>query len=565
MHSNINFVIMRGLWVVIICISGLAIAGPADSVKIVFNDSINFNYDSLSKIPPAYLLTPNYYETRYGERDLMYKIVDNWGNGFDSLYGTRNLRPILHGVAYRGGANNFFHKTAKRKNQNPLPNDGVRNLCREGFSNSVYLYRKDFETAPTADSCGCVNETANVMDYHQLNYYDSVHVYKMLEMVYKSAINDSVGPVYLHCWNGWHASGFISAVILKQFCGYSSWDAVNYWDIGTDGANKSPRYQKQRERIKNFKPYPEFMIKDGLGNTLCPPMPEFIDSTELHIEVEHLLIVPESIPVGYDIVLYNVKFGAGKSTFSNPGSNKDVKNLLEALQKQPDLKVEIGGYTDKSGGYAANVKISANRAKFIYDFLVKKGIDTSRISYKGYGPKKPLYSNKYKSTRSGNRRIEVKILSKKEHSGDRLVDEDGDGISEKKSDQLYHLKYLKDSISKYEIGRTIILDSMIFEPNSTIVPEKSFEQLELIVAAMKSNKTMKLEISGHTDRSGLDSLNVRLSKERAESVYNYLVIKGADKKRLSHKGYGSAIPIATNKYKWGRDKNRRVELKILAK
>jgi outer membrane protein OmpA-like peptidoglycan-associated protein len=548
-----------------ICISGLAVAGPADSVKVVFNDSINFNYDSLSKIPPSYLLTPDYYETRYGEKDLMYKIVDNWGNGFDSLYGTRNVRPILHGVAYRGGANNFFHKTGKRKNQNPLPNDGVRNLCREGFSNSIYLYRKDFETAPAADSCGCVNETANVMDYHQLNYYDSVHVYKMLEMVYKSAINDSVGPVYLHCWNGWHASGFISAVILKQFCGYSSWDAVNYWDIGTDGANKSPRYQKQRERIKNFEPYPEFMIKDNLGNTLCPPMPEFIDSTELHIEVEHLLIVPESIPVGYDIVLYNVKFGAGKSTFSNPGSNKDVKNLLGALQKQKDLKVEIGGYTDKSGGYAANVSISANRAKFIYDYLVKKGIDTSRISYKGYGPKKPLYSNKYKSTRSGNRRIEVKILSKKEHSGDRLVDEDGDGISEKKSNELYHLKYLKDSISIFEIGKTIIIDSMIFEPNSTIVPEKSFGQLEMIVAAMKVNKTMKLEISGHTDRSGLDSLNIRLSNERAASVYNYLVIKGADQKRLSHQGYGSAIPIASNKYKWGRDKNRRVELKIMAK
>ena len=77
--------------------------------------------------------------------------------------------------------------------------------------------------------------------------------------------------------------------------------------------------------------------------------------------------------------------------------------------------------------------------------------------------------------------------------------------------------------------------------------------------------TLKLEISGHTDRSGLDSLNIRLSKERAESVYTYLVENGADKKRLSHKGYGSAIPIATNKYKWGRDKNRRVEIKIVDK
>lgn len=539
--------------------------GWAQTDTLDQNDSFVFNYDSLVQVSPKFLWTPEYYKTRYNERDLMYKVTDNWGNGFDSLYGTRNLRPILHGIAYRGGANNYFHKTAKRKNQNPLPNDGIRNLCQEGFSNSVYLYRREFESAPVADTCACTNESANTMDYHQLDYFDSAHVYKMLKMVYESAVNDSVGPVYLHCWNGWHASGFISAVILKQFCGYSSWDAVNYWDLGTDGANKSPRYQTQRERIKNFVPYPEFMLHDSMGNRICPPMPEFIDSTELHIEVEHLNIVPEAIPVGFDIVLYNVKFGAGKTSFSNPGKNKDIINLLEALEKQPDLKVEIGGYTDKSGSYSANVTLSQNRAKFVYDYLIKRGINADRLSYKGYGPKKPLYSNKYKSTRAGNRRIEVKIISKKQHSADKLVDEDGDGVSELNSQSIYRIKFLEDSIGKMEVGKSIVIDSLIFEPNSTIVPEKSFEQLNIILKTMKSNPNVHFEIAGHTDRSGLDSVNVRLSKERAESVYNYLVIKGADKKRLSHKGYGSAIPIATNKYKWGRDKNRRVELKIIEK
>ena len=55
---------------------------------------------------PDFHLTPEYYKKRYVETDLMYKVVDNFGNGFDSLYGARNMRPILHGVAYRGGANN---------------------------------------------------------------------------------------------------------------------------------------------------------------------------------------------------------------------------------------------------------------------------------------------------------------------------------------------------------------------------------------------------------------------------------------------------------------------------
>ncbi len=69
---------------------------------------------------PDFVLNHEYYIERYNEKDLMSKIVDNKGNGFIDLYGTRNLRPILHGVAYRGGANNYYHKTNKRKTQSRL-------------------------------------------------------------------------------------------------------------------------------------------------------------------------------------------------------------------------------------------------------------------------------------------------------------------------------------------------------------------------------------------------------------------------------------------------------------
>jgi len=164
------------------------------------------------------------------------------------------MRPILHGVAYRGGSNNYYHKTDKRKNQNPIPLDGMHGLCKEGFSNGVYLYRENFEFSPLGDTCDCIDSSYNQFQYQQLDYYDSSHVYQMLKMTHDAATRNDVGPVYLHCWNGWHASGYIAAVILRQFCEYSNWDAVNYWDLGTDGANTSPRYQTQRERIKDFTP-----------------------------------------------------------------------------------------------------------------------------------------------------------------------------------------------------------------------------------------------------------------------------------------------------------------------
>ena len=109
----------------------ISLANFSQGNTLISNDSVVKENDSLS---------PNFYKNRYNETDLLKKITDNYGNNEDKLYGTRNLRPILHGIAYRGGGNNYYHKTDKRKNQNPLPDDGLINLCKEGFSKSIYLY-----------------------------------------------------------------------------------------------------------------------------------------------------------------------------------------------------------------------------------------------------------------------------------------------------------------------------------------------------------------------------------------------------------------------------------------
>ena len=58
-----------------------------------------------------------YYKNLYGAECVQEKITDNQGNGFEDLYGTRNFRVILHGVAYRGGGNNYYHRSDKRNNK----------------------------------------------------------------------------------------------------------------------------------------------------------------------------------------------------------------------------------------------------------------------------------------------------------------------------------------------------------------------------------------------------------------------------------------------------------------
>lgn len=536
----------------------------SDSLLHIGNPKYTYSPDFIwadtTEEPTAqYLLSPEHFKSRYAEEDLMKKVVDNWGKGFDSLYGTRNVRPILHGVAYRGGANNYFHKTKKRKNSNPLPPDGIDNLCKEGFSQSVYLYRTNWDIAPVSHQCPCNNGTINEMNYAQFDYFDDKHVYDMLQLVYESAINDSLGPVYLHCWNGWHASGFISAVILKQFCGLSDLDATAYWDLGTDGANTSPRYNKIRERIKNFKPFSEFLLTDSLGNRICPPMPVITDSSQLHLTVEHLAIVPEAIPVGTIMIMDKVKFGPNKTTLSSPRTNIDLNFLLDALKKSPDLKVEIAGHTDKSGKAATNKALSTKRAKWVYDYLIQQGINAARLTYKGYGHYKPAYTNRTKAGRAANRRIEVKVVSKKVESSEKLVDEE----PYKAPYEVLEERNINGILS-YEKGTTVVLDKVLFEPNMTTIDAVGQTQLNELITILNENKNLKLEIAGYTDRSGIPEKNLLISKARAKSVYNYIIEKGILKERLTHNGYGDANPIATNKYRWGRDKNRRIEVKITA-
>ncbi|MFT5820760.1 MAG: outer membrane protein OmpA-like peptidoglycan-associated protein [Crocinitomix sp.] len=534
---------------------------------ILLEKGEEFNIDSLLKVEPRIALTYDFYKKRYVETDLMYKITDNKGNGFDSLYGTRNMRPILHGVAYRGGANNYYHKTDKRNNHNPIPLDGMHGLCQEGFSKGIYLYRENFEDSPIADTCNCIDLTVSKLEYEQRDYFDSVDVYDMLKSTYESATMPEVGPVYLHCWNGWHASGYIGAVILKQFCDYSSWDAVNYWDLGTDGANTSPRYQTQRERIKDFESYPEFDISDSLKECLCPPLPENIDSTQLHIEMEHLVVVPEAIPIGFQIVLYNVKFGSGKTSFSNIAKNEDIVYLKTALDNDPNLIIEVGGYTDNSGSHAKNVTISRQRAKFVYDHLIESGYSTDRITYQGYGPAKPIYSNRYKSTRDGNRRIEIKIINKTTHSGDKLVDEKGYDKDVKTDAELKtsYLSYFFEHQNDAGMGSTFIIDSLAFASGSFDLPTSGygFDNLNQLIQYLKDKKGVKANINGYTDSSGIDEKNQALSESRAKAVYDYLIAQGIAAERLIYKGYGSAKPIAPNRYLWGRDINRRIEVAFM--
>ena len=207
------------------------------------------------------------YKARYGLKNAYQQLTDNHGDGYQPLYGTRNFRVVLYNVYYRGGANNAFHRADKRANANPLPNDGLENLCTQEFSTAVYFYTTNFNTAPAHTNCN-VGNSVNKLNYIQITAADVDSPERMLSLIHDRIQGKLPGPIYGHCWNGWHASGLIAAVALQQFCGLTPKKALDYWITNTDGNIEG--YSSIRRRILDFKPFPQWQIDAATKRNICP-------------------------------------------------------------------------------------------------------------------------------------------------------------------------------------------------------------------------------------------------------------------------------------------------------
>ena len=100
-----------------------------------------------------------------------------------------------------------------------------------------------------------------------------------------------------------------------------------------------------------------------------------------------------------------------------------------------------------------------------------------------------------------------------------------------------------------------------FDFNKAILKPAGKAKLnEEIIPAMKQHPNLRAEVDGYTDSIGSDAYNLKLSERRANAVRDYMVSEGIDASRIMTKGFGKANPVADNKTKEGRAKNRRVEI-----
>jgi outer membrane protein OmpA-like peptidoglycan-associated protein len=108
-------------------------------------------------------------------------------------------------------------------------------------------------------------------------------------------------------------------------------------------------------------------------------------------------------------VINNLYFDFDKATL-RPESKNELNNAIRWLNANPSTVIEIGGHTDAKGSDAYNIRLSQNRAKSVYDYLVQHGINPSRLQAHGYGERMPIATNSTDIGRQYNRRVEFKIL-----------------------------------------------------------------------------------------------------------------------------------------------------------
>lgn len=194
------------------------------------------------------------------------------------------------------------------------------------------------------------------------------------------------------------------------------------------------------------------------------------------------------------------------------------------------------------------------------------------------------YTVKYDDLKAQNDALNAKnqaLQSQLDGLNSDLKDDDGDGVANKYDKcpgtpsgvqvdgagcpiVVKNETKVVEKVVVTEADRKVVADAiknLEFDLSKSTIRPTSYATLNK-VAELLIEKNFSLKLAGHTDNTGSRELNMRLSKERAESVKAYLVSQGANASRIEATGYGPDQPIASNKNAAGRQQNRRVEFTL---
>jgi outer membrane protein OmpA-like peptidoglycan-associated protein len=140
-----------------------------------------------------------------------------------------------------------------------------------------------------------------------------------------------------------------------------------------------------------------------------------------------------------------------------------------------------------------------------------------------------------------------------------------DNFQLKEKKEIIDPYILEIKLKKIKVGGTVVLRNIFFNTGSyELLPESKVE-LQKLIDFLTLNKTLFIDIDGHTDNVGSEEMNQKLSESRAGAVFTYLVDHGIEERRMKYNGFGFSRPISNNDTPEGRALNRRTEFRIMKK
>jgi outer membrane protein OmpA-like peptidoglycan-associated protein len=249
-------------------------------------------------------------------------------------------------------------------------------------------------------------------------------------------------------------------------------------------------------------------------------------------------------------IVQSIYFETNKSDVESKYAG-ELSNFLQKVDSTRVESIEIFGYCDDVGKDDYNRKLSTDRANKVKSEITKSGVK-SKIIVTIEGKGRILIDDDIEENlpevRSKNRRVDV-LLNMKPQPEEEI-----------KLPGFYNT-FNKDNI----VGDRIMLSDMIFERGSSKLSIKSKNQLDKIARMLLKNKNINIEVQGHVcctppnHKEAIDkgTKKRKLSHNRAEAVYKYLILKKVPKTRMTFKGYGNTKPLGKSP-----ELDRRVELVI---
>lgn len=233
-----------------------------------------------------------------------------------------------------------------------------------------------------------------------------------------------------------------------------------------------------------------------------------------------------------------LEFALGSHSKPQLATHNPVSSMrYEYMTKAQNLQSELDAQKAMNAQLRSDLSATANNLATTNNNLAATNATLAKLTVDSDGDGVPDLFDKCPNTPAGTK-----------------VDGSGCPLAKAENIKVYiseeDKKVVKDAIANLE-----------FDLGKATIRAHSFPSLNK-VAELLVNKNFSLKLAGHTDNTGSAALNMRLSKDRAESIKSYLVSKGANASRIEATGYGMNQPIATNKTAAGRQQNRRVEFTL---